>query len=99
MESGRWFGSPFLLTLHCADTTLREGAQCLERAPWAPPGQCQTLTEQQPTGEGALLSAGKKAAHGKKGSTAAEKYPNRLCEAGWECKKFRGAGLSSEMGR
>lgn len=98
MESGRWFGSPFLITLHCADATLREGPQCLERALWASPGQCQTLTEQQPTGARALLSAGEKAGHvEKKGSTGAEKYPNTLCEAGWECKS-KGAGLTSETG-
>lgn len=97
MESGRWFGSPFLITLHCADTMLREGAQCLERALWASPGQCQMLTEQRPTGAQALLSAGKKAGRGKKGSRGAEKYPNKLWKAGCECK-FRGAGLTSEMG-
>lgn len=83
MQSGRWFGSPFLLTLHCAEPMLREGAQSLQRAPWVSPGQCQRLTEQRPAGAWALLSAGKKAGHVKKGSTGAEKHPNRLCEAGW----------------
>lgn len=79
MESGRWFGSPFLITLHCADATLREGAQCLERALWASPGQCQTLTEQRPTGEWALLSAGKKAGHVEKKAAQVLKNSQICC--------------------
>lgn len=49
-------------------------------------------------GMGSALSWEKGRTHGKKGSTGAEKYPNILCKAGWEYKKFRGAGLTSEMG-
>lgn len=90
MESGRWFGSPFLIKLHCADATLREGAQCLERALWASPGQCQTLTEQRATGEWALLSAGKKAGHVEK--NAAQVLKNIQIR----CARLAGSVRSSE---
>lgn len=51
MQSGRWSGSPFLITLHCAEATLRVWG--LTR-----PGPYS----EQPAGAWALLSAGKKAA-------------------------------------
>lgn len=49
-------------------------------------------------GMGSALSWEKGRTRGEKRSTGAEKYPNTLCEAGWECKKFRGVGLTSERG-
>lgn len=88
MQSGRWFGSPFLLTLHCADATLREGAQCLERA--------LRLHQASPM-HGAMTSWGRGSALSwEKGRTWEKKAAQVLKNIQIGCARLAGSGRSSE---